>query len=72
MKVKAKFLQSGESPDFGPFKEGDDLSLDLSTARTLKKRGVVSFEDPSDGSEESDPSDDSDAVNSESAIKKED
>jgi len=39
--MKVKFLQSGESPDFGAFKENDEKDLDDETAQLLKQRGVV-------------------------------
>jgi hypothetical protein len=39
--MKVKFLQSGESPEFGPFKEGEEKDLDKATAQLLKDRGVV-------------------------------
>jgi hypothetical protein len=60
--MKITFLQSGESPDFGAFAEGDEKDLDGSTAQVLKDRGVVEFTAPAVQS----------AIrNSKSAIKKE-
>jgi hypothetical protein len=39
--MKIKFTQSGESPDFGPFKAGDEADLDEHTARILQDRGLA-------------------------------
>lgn len=45
MKVKIAFLQSGESPEFGVFKEGDGMDggrdMDKDTAELLEKRKVL-------------------------------
>jgi hypothetical protein len=46
MKINVTFLQSGESPDFGVFTEGETRPMDKDTAELLKTRGVVDFPNP--------------------------
>ena len=39
--MKVRFLQGGESPNFGPFKKGEVKDLDPETERLLIERGVA-------------------------------
>ena len=39
--MKVRFLTSGDSPDIGPFEEGDVMDLDPKIERLFIKRGIA-------------------------------
>ena len=47
--MKVRFLQNGESPDFGAFKKGQVIDLPPDAERTLIERGVAELSSIEDG-----------------------
>lgn len=47
--MKVRFLQDGESPDFGVFKKGQVIDLPPDAERTLIERGVAELSSVEDG-----------------------
>lgn len=48
MKKTITMLMAGESPEFGAFGEGDELTVDAETAQLLNDRGIAKIKTEED------------------------